>query len=82
MATRVNLPLVDEETFRVIYYNIMRNPKERKEFFSNPKKVFAERGIAIDKKTLELLKKIFNFNIKKNSADFNEKLVLCSSSGY
>jgi hypothetical protein len=73
---------ISDEDFKGIYEILTQSPEKREEFFLEPKKVLSEHGIKIDRKTLEILKKIVNLHIKKEKTEFNEKLVLCSSSGY
>ncbi len=73
---------LSEKLFESIYNLLLQSFQERQQFFRNPQKVLAEKGIEFDEKSLEILKKICDFNIEFDRIDFNEKLVLCSSSGY
>ncbi len=68
--------------FEKIYDLLMRSPNERERFLVDPKKVLNEMGLKVRQKTLKTLEKIVSISIDKDKAGFNEKLVLCSSSGY
>ena len=63
--------------------------KHMGEFFRNPEECFKKENINFQEgeleKTLSLIKDVSNVSeryISKRGFDFNEKLVLCSSSGY
>jgi len=82
MRSQSNSSVVSSSDFERIYEILTQSPEERKSFFVNPEKILAEKGVELDTNNLEVLKKIANLHIDKNRMDFNEKLVLCSSSGY
>ena len=54
----------------------------RKRFFENPEIALNEKNITVDESDLAALKNIFFQKEQKVKPDFNEGLVLCSSSGY
>lgn len=63
--------------------------KYGRDYFQNPEECFKKEGIELYPSDLEIILKIVEeinkLNIKDMStisSDFNEKLVLCSSSGY
>jgi hypothetical protein len=82
MKLKDNLLAISDEDFKVIHEIITQSAEKREEFFLKPEKVLSEHGIKINRKTLEILKKIVNLHINKEKTEFNEKLVLSSSSGY
>lgn len=82
MKLQDDLLTISDEDFERIHEILAQSPQKREEFFLKPEKVLSEHGIKINQKTLEILKKIINVNINKEKTEFNEKLVLNSSSGY
>ncbi len=82
MRLQGNLPAISDEDFKGICEILTQGPQKREEFFLEPERLLAEHGIKIDPKMLKVLKKIVNLHINKEKTEFNEKLVLCSSSGY
>lgn len=82
MKLQDNLLAISDEEFKVIHEIITQSAEKRQEFFIKPEKMLSEHGIKINHKTLEVLKKIVNLHVNKEKTEFNEKLVLNSSSGY
>ena len=77
-----NLQIMSDESFDIICQILMQKPEKRDEFFLNPGKTMAEKGIKLDKSILDDLREISQLSIDPRKMEFNEKLVLCSSSGY
>ena len=77
-----NLQIMSDESFDIICQILMQNPEKRDEFFLNPGETLAEKGIRLDKSILDDLREISQLSIEPGKMEFNEKLVLCSSSGY
>ena len=79
---QVNSITITDNDFKTIYSIFMENAKTRDEFFSNPELLLKNRGIFVDPEVIEIIKRVSIFNIDGERMSFNEKLVLCSSSGY
>ena len=82
LQSSVTLSSEKERTFEAIYKVLMQGPEERTRFFTDIAGVIGEKGMRIDSKTVELLEGISKLHIDSPRMDFDQKLVLCSSSGY
>ena len=83
MQLQNELPAASDEDFANICKVLTQSPERRKEFLLQPERVLSEEGIKVNSKSLEVITKIVNdFCIDGEKTEFNEKLVLCSSSGH
>jgi len=72
---------INEDSFEKVIKSII---KYGSNFFDNPERYLREAGLPKRdlEKVLELIEKLSNKDLNKVDTSFNEKLVLCSSSGY
>ncbi len=60
---------------------LIEHEQERDLFLEHPESYIQQTGVLLSNEEASILKKISLYNIRKKNK-FNEKLVLCSSSGY
>jgi len=82
MRSQITNVQYKDKSFESIYNLLMENLQERQKFLKEPEKVVFQKGIKLNSMDMDIIKKLCNIRIDKNRMDFNEKLVLCSSSGY
>lgn len=82
MQLRPTLASINDVEFEGIYKILMEGTETRCDLFAYPEKVLTEKGIKLNAEHLDVLKSIASLTIDKDKTGFNEKLVLCSSSGY
>lgn len=73
---------LSEAQFKLILGQLLNNQEFRKAFFEDPKKVMEEFKVRLTKNEIDKLLSLKIINCQKNIIEYNEKLVLCSSSGY
>ena len=82
MRPAEDLHTISDKDFDSVYHILMQSQEKRDAFFLQPERVLLGEGIKLGARGLELLKGISTLDMDKGRAEFDEKLVLCSSSGY
>lgn len=82
MEAELKEVLSQDELFKIIYDILTGNADDKKKFLADPERVLSGKKIKLESLSLALIKKICTLNFDSDPAEFNEKLVLCSSSGY
>lgn len=71
-----------ESQFELIFDRLLSEPKVRKQFFMDPEGSLKQFNTTLAPEEINRIKNINCKAIKEDTISFNEKLVLCSSSGY
>jgi len=72
---------LSERSFELIIDQLLNDSEIRRQFLNNPESILRQFNIHLTPEEINKIKEV-NLEIKKNMVNFNEKLVLCSSSGY
>ncbi len=74
---------ITKEQFRDLFNQLLRNHELRDRFFLEPQEIFIDLcGIRLSSDEAEFIKSLAVVMPSRQSKKFNDKLVLCSSSGY
>jgi len=71
---------LSKDQFDLILDHLLTDAEFRKMFFSNPLDALRKMGISLTPEESIALNNAIKTNISEKIAEFNEKLVLCSSS--
>ncbi|RJP65216.1 MAG: hypothetical protein C4539_13410 [Ignavibacteriales bacterium] len=72
-----------KETIQFINeFNIIVDSQKRRQFFLNPELFLQKEGFTIDNERIRILRNIFGKDRERIRKEIDEKLVLCSSSGF
>lgn len=76
------IPTLSQDTFDLILNRLIDDQKFREIFFRDPQDAVQQLGIHLTSEELAALRDFDWTKTCKSMVTFNEKLVLCSSSGY
>ncbi len=79
---KLGLESHDIDEFETFMTYLIENEESRDRIFEDPARMLPNIRLKLSAEDLGILKQIGLFRILRNEKGFNEKLVLCSSSGY